>query len=158
MLRSVKVTTVPPLSHTFEGSLFTACPITNVVAVDIRAKPSNARSNSAAQPGDYHIIPVSRIQNFQVISLPPVTDEGTLATAHPPIGPVDLKRLKEREEARVTKLKEDEANRGRGVTKEGQAIFDSLRRVYAASTNVPARICQLTYDAGTSPSAGTTTK
>ena len=57
-------------------------------------------------------------------------NERTFATASPAIAPVDTKRLKEREDARIRKLKDEEANKGRGVTKEGQAIFHALRRVY----------------------------
>jgi hypothetical protein len=48
--------------------------------------------------------------------------------ALPSIGRVDIKALKAREEEAVRKLKEKEAMRGKGVTKEGQDIFDALAR------------------------------
>lgn len=124
----IKVTTAAPHSQTLEGSLFTACPTLNVVAINTR--PGAA---GPTQPGDYHVIPIARIQNFQITSLP--TDgETSIANAQPAIAPVDTKRLKDRETARIAKLKEEEQNRGRGVTKEAQAIFDALKRV-----NVPIR-------------------
>lgn len=57
------------------------------------------------------------------------SSESTFATAQPAIGPVDIKRLKQREEERVRQLKEEEANKGKGVSKEAQAIFDSFKRM-----------------------------
>jgi hypothetical protein len=122
---SIKLTTAAPHSHTIEGSLFTACSLTNLVAINTR---TDSGGNTAAQPSDYHFVPVSRIQSFQVTALAG-DGTGTIANAQPSIGPVDTKRLKQREEARIRKLKEDETNRGRGVTKEAQDIFDSLKRV-----------------------------
>lgn len=122
--RRVKVTTVAPHSQTIEGSLFTADPVLNVIAINSRS-PS---TNSSAQPGDYHIIPVTKIQNVQIVSLPAEGD-GSFAGAQPAVGPIDTRRLKQREETRVARLKEEEQNRGKGVSREAQAIFDSLRRM-----------------------------
>lgn len=128
-LNSIKITTAAPHSQTLEGSLFTACPVLNVVAINTRPG-----ATGPTQPGDYHIVPFARVQNFQITSLP--TDgETSVANAQPAIAPVDTKRLKGRETARIAKLKEEEENRGRGVTKEGQAIFDALKRVYV--THLP---------------------
>jgi hypothetical protein len=94
--------------------LFTACPVLNLVAINTRPTP-------ASDSGDYHIIPVSRIQNFQITSL---------ATQQPSaLPPVDTKRLKDRETARIAQLKDQAADRGKGVSKEAQAIYDALKRV-----------------------------
>ena len=127
---SIKLTTAAPHAQTFEGTLFTACPITNIVAINTRS--TSPSTNTAAQPGGYHLIPVSRVQSFQIVSLASGTNgsESTIATAQPAIGPVDIKRLKQREEEKIRKLKEDEKNRGKGVTREAQAIFDSFKRMY----------------------------
>lgn len=84
--------------------------------------------DSGSQPGDYRIIPVSRIESFQVISAVENGD-ASFATAQPPIGLVDIARLRQREQAKINKLKEEDSNRGKGVTKEAQAIFDSFRRM-----------------------------
>lgn len=126
----IKLTTAAPHSQTYEGSLFTACPVLNIVAINTRPAPTGSAPGAISQPGDYHIIPVSRIQSFQLLSLPSESGTSTFATAQPPIGPLDVKRLEERERARINKLKEDERNRGKGVTKEAQAIFDSFKRMY----------------------------
>lgn len=121
---SIKITTAAPHSQTLEGSLFTACPILNVVAINTHIGASGSN-----QPGDFHIIPVSRIQSFQITSLAAEGDN-SIASAQPAIAAVDTKRLKAREATRVAKLKEEKESRGHGVTKEGQAIFDALKRVY----------------------------
>jgi len=128
----IKLTTAAPHSQTYEGTLFTACPILNVVAVNTRSAPPNPATNTAAQPGDYHIIPVSRVQNFQLLALAgghPEGSESNFANAQPAIGPVDTKRLQQREDERVRKLKDEEQDRGRGVTNEGQALFDALKKM-----------------------------
>ncbi len=88
--------------------------------------------DASSQLGDYHTIPISRIQSFQVLGLAPGAESGetSFATARPSIGPVDFKQLRDRERAAIEKLKEEERNRGKGVTKEAQAIFDALRRMF----------------------------
>jgi protein LSM12 len=77
---------------------------------------------------------VSRIQTFTVTSLASNVESGDsgFASAQPAIAKLGLDRLKKREEERVKKLKDDEQNRGKGVTKEAQAIFDSFKRMYVA--------------------------
>ena len=123
---SVKITTTAPHSQTYEGTLFTACATLNIVAINTRPPPANASSEDvAAQSGDYHMVLPSRIQSVQILD----RSKGSTASAAPPLGKVDMKRLKEREQARITKLKEEENNRGKGVTKEAQSIYDSLKRM-----------------------------
>ncbi|QIW98676.1 hypothetical protein AMS68_004194 [Peltaster fructicola] len=128
----IKVTIAAQASQTLEGTLYTACSTLNVIALDSR---SSAANGAAPQSDDYHIIPFSRIQSFQLLSLPDNNSSGrSIAGALPAVGQVDTKRVQERLDARVRKLKEAELDRGRGVTKAGQAIFDALKRV-----NIPIR-------------------
>ncbi|PSK56853.1 Protein LSM12 A [Elsinoe australis] len=126
----VKLTTSAAPSQTLEGILFTACPIFNVVAINTAPAPPNPTSAAFAEPGNYHVIPISTIQSFQVLSL--VENKDGFATALPPIGKLDTAKLKEREQQRVKKLKEEEAKKGKGVTAEAQALFNALDRMYAA--------------------------
>jgi len=130
----IKLTTAAPHSQTYEGSLYTACPILNVVVINTRKPLPNAAINS--QSGDYHVIPVSRIQSFQIASVANSEEGGErgFIYAQPPIGLVDIKHVQQREEERIKKLKDEERNKGKGVTKEAQAIFDSFRRI-----NMPIR-------------------
>ena len=103
----------------------------NLVAINTRSSRTEQSASTGAQPGDYHLIPISRIQSFQILSLATSADgsESSFANALPPIGPVDTKRLQQREEKRVRELKEEQKNMGKGVTKEAQAIFDSFNRM-----------------------------
>lgn len=79
-------------------------------------------------------MPVSHIQSFQLLSLPPTNGPG-LGTggfegAAPGIHRVDVETLRQREAAAVGKLKEKEAMRGRGVGREAQEIFDALAKMW----------------------------
>lgn len=123
----IKLTTAAPQSHTLEGILFTADPVINVVVINTYVTPANTVA-TAASPGDYHVIPVSCVQTFSVL---PGADNGKSGNASTlfQIGAVDIEQAKAREEARVAKLKEEERHRGKGVTREAQAIYDSFKRM-----------------------------
>ncbi|KAF9888079.1 hypothetical protein FE257_009344 [Aspergillus nanangensis] len=118
----IRITTAP-VSSTIEGTLFTADPITNLVAIN---------TADAKQPhGDYHVVPVSRIQSFQLISLSPSTkpaDGPSFSDAVPAVQALDLRALKTREADAIARLQEGEARRGKGVTREAQDIFDAISR------------------------------
>ncbi|KAK4991885.1 hypothetical protein LTR50_001504 [Elasticomyces elasticus] len=124
----IKLTTMAPHAQTLTGTLYTACPITNLLALNTAPAPPNPSSSTAKQPGDYHIIPVTKVQSFQVLS-------GASETADPRpgsgLGIVDVKRLKAREQTRVTRAQEEEMEKGRGVSAEAQAIFDAFKRLYS---------------------------
>jgi protein LSM12 len=120
------------LNQVVEGTLFTACPITNVIAIN--AAPPKANPGAPLQ-GDYHVIPMAQVQFVQVLSLAgdaaaeggAVTgarfDDPTLS-----ISRIDGDALRGREEAAIRKMKEWDRTRGKGVTKEAQDIFDWFAR------------------------------
>ncbi|KAI5199922.1 hypothetical protein E4T39_05950 [Aureobasidium subglaciale] len=118
----VKLTTVAPHSQTLQGTLYTVCPVRNAVAINTAPAPPNPSSTLANQPGDYHIIPIRHIQSFELISL-------DADAAKQPVGTIDMKKLRDREDAALRKLQEQEANKGKGVTREAQQIFDALKRL-----------------------------
>ncbi|EMC96108.1 hypothetical protein BAUCODRAFT_50250, partial [Baudoinia panamericana UAMH 10762] len=138
----IKVTTAAPAPKTYDGTLFTVSPILNVIAINTRAALANPSTDVASQPGDYHIIPISQIQSFQVVSLASggSGSESSVENAKPSVGLVDTKRLRRRLDERVAAVQEQEKNQGKGVTKEAQAIFDSFRRMHVFS---PPRLTYL---------------
>ena len=121
---SVRLTTASP-SLTFEGTVFTVCPITNLIAI-------NTGTNASSTNGDYHLISISRVASFSILSLDPRAEStsGTpnFAEAQPAITPIDPKTLKAREETAIRKAREQDAKRGKGTSKEGQEIFDAVDR------------------------------
>ncbi|KAG9649906.1 hypothetical protein KCU95_g12496, partial [Aureobasidium melanogenum] len=125
----VKVTTVAPHSQTLQGTLFTACPMLNVIAINTAPAPPNPSSTLSNQPGDYHIIPIKHISSFDIVSLDPNAAKQTISTVQPPIAAVDIKKLRDREEAKIRQLRDQEANKGKGVSREAQQIYDALRRM-----------------------------
>jgi protein LSM12 len=136
---SIRITTALP-NHVVEGTLFAACSITNLIAINSAPASSNASSGVSSQPGDYHVIPVSQIQNFQFLS--PATEsnrvhgsELAFEGSSPSISKLDLDALKAREEVAIRKMKEFDATRGKGVTKEAQDIFDWFARTYVFELN-----------------------
>ncbi|KKZ67857.1 hypothetical protein EMCG_06488 [[Emmonsia] crescens] len=138
----IRVTTTSPTSTTHEGTLFTACPITNLIAINTSPPPPTPMTSGTpalSHPGDYHIIPISRIHNFQLLSLPPNSASSSPAeqnpsftNAYPSIYPLDIRALKSREAAAISKLHEREQRRGKGVSKEAQDLFDAFSRTMPA--------------------------
>lgn len=126
----VRISTSSPAASTIEGTLFTACPITNLVAVNTKPSPNPADAKQA-QAGDYRIIPISRIQSFQLLSLAPSSngpDGPSFTDAVPPVQALDIRALKTREANAIGKAQESEAKRGKGVTQEAQDLFDAFSR------------------------------
>ena len=107
----------------------------NVIAINTAPAPPNPSSTLSNQPGDYHIIPIKHISSFDIVSLDPNAAKQTISTVQPPIAAVDIKKLRDREEAKIRQLRDQEANKGKGVSREAQQIYDALRRMCVASTH-----------------------
>ncbi|KAJ5173204.1 hypothetical protein N7492_005797 [Penicillium capsulatum] len=128
----IRLTIATPTTSTLEGTLFTACPITNLVAINTSPAPPSGDPKQA-QSGDYHVIPVSCIQSFQILALPPPTSSDSPFTdAQPPIQALDGRALKMREAKAIGDAIDREARRGKGVTREAQDIFDAFSRTMPA--------------------------
>jgi len=122
--------TVAPHNTTLEGTLFTTCNITNAIAINTTPAPPNPSAVLSSLPGDYHIIPFAHILNIELLGAGERV-EGSVPGfdgALPSIAKVDLDAVRAREEATIRKIKERDAMRGRGVSREAQEIFDALAR------------------------------
>lgn len=133
----IKVKTIEPDSKSLEGVLFTADPILNLIAINCTPAPPNPTTSLSSQPGDYHIIPVKHIASFQLLSLPEGQDDQASGDVWsvgnenvPPVTKLDVRRMRDREEKAVQKLKDEEKKKGTGVSAEAQAIFNALDRLY----------------------------
>jgi hypothetical protein len=104
----------------------------NVVAINTAPAPPNPSSTLSNQPGDYHIIPIKHMSSFEIVSLNPTAAKQTIDNVQPAIAPVDLKKLREREETKIRQLRGQEANKGKGVTQEAQQIYNALQRMCVA--------------------------
>lgn len=104
-----------------EGTLFTACPLTNLVAIAVPA--------SATGPPTHHILPISSIQNFTLISAPPAPSSfASPPNTTPALSGVPTTALRARADAAVARLKEAASRKNKAVGKEAQDLFDGLSR------------------------------
>lgn len=86
-------------------------------------------STTGTAAGDYRTIPLSRVQNFHILSLG--------SAQSPPV--IEEQRLESKLSARVKALKEEKEDRPKGVSKEAQAIFDAFKRMYVLQPFCPPR-------------------
>jgi protein LSM12 len=120
---SIRITTSAPTSTTLEGILFTADPITNLLALQTTTLPPST-SNPSFPSGAYRIVPISAIQSFQLVSLPP-TDSTKLD-----ISPLHIPSLHQRHTNNITQLQSALASKGPpGTTPLFQSIYDGLARL-----------------------------
>lgn len=114
-----------------EGTLFTTCNVTNAIAINTAPAPPNPSAPLSSQPGDYHIIPFAHILSFELIAAGdrvPAAGPG-FDGALPPIQKVDLAAIRAREEQTIREMKKKDAQKGKGVSKEAQDIFDAVSRL-----------------------------
>jgi hypothetical protein len=117
-----------------EGTLFTTCNITNAIAINTAPAPPNPSAPLASQPGDYHIIPFAHILNFELVSMGERVSGSApgFDGALPSISKVDMDAIKAREEQTIREMKKRDAQKGKGVTKEAQEIFDAISRTWVS--------------------------
>ena len=106
---SIRLQTTNPHRPTLEGTLFTICPLTNLLAV----------TTSPPNPS-HHIIPVSSIKDFTLLS--------GLSPALPPLTHISTAALQARANEALARRKEAAARINKNVSREAQELFDSLDR------------------------------
>ncbi|KAL8715997.1 MAG: hypothetical protein Q9220_000664 [cf. Caloplaca sp. 1 TL-2023] len=117
----IRLQTNVPSQATMEGTLFTACPFTNLVAIAVATSPNN--------PPTQHILPISSIQNFTIISTAPGPNGfASPPTTIPAITNLPIAALLARADAAVARLKEVASRKNKAVGKEAQDLFDGLTR------------------------------
>ncbi|KAL9127563.1 MAG: hypothetical protein Q9217_003580 [Psora testacea] len=104
-------------SLALEGTLFTACPTTSLLALS---------TGPQSQP-THHILPISSLTSFTILSLPSPTTH-----ARAPVAPINTIALQSRANAALAKAKERAAKINRGVGREAQDVFDALDKQFSA--------------------------
>ncbi|KAL8860421.1 MAG: hypothetical protein Q9178_003080 [Gyalolechia marmorata] len=118
---SIRIQTTLPSQPNIEGTLFTACPLTNLVAVAVPTSPTT--------PPVHHILPISSVQNFTLISAPPPSHSfASPPNTTPALSSVPTAALRARADAAVARLKEAAGRKNKAVGKEAQDLFDGLSR------------------------------
>ncbi|KAI4143486.1 MAG: hypothetical protein L6R39_004551 [Caloplaca ligustica] len=118
----IRLQTTLPSQPTMEGTLFTACPITNLVAIATAAMSPNTQPT-------HHILPISSIQNFTLISAPPAPNGfASPPNSTPALTNVPTAALLARADAAVARLKEAASRKNKNVSKEAQDLFDGISR------------------------------
>ncbi|KAL8645246.1 MAG: hypothetical protein Q9210_006816 [Variospora velana] len=121
ILSSIRLHTTLPSQPTIEGTLFTACPITNLVAIATTTSPNT--------PPTHHILPISSIQTFTLFSAPSSSNDfSSPPNTTPPLSNVPTAALLARADAAVARLKEAASRKNKNVGKEAQDLFDGISR------------------------------
>ncbi|KAF1941746.1 hypothetical protein EJ02DRAFT_191291 [Clathrospora elynae] len=125
----IKITCAPD-QNVLEGTLFTACNLTNAIAINTAPAPPNPSASVSSQPGDYHIIPFAHITSFEILGSGERAPESTVGFdgALPSISKVDLAALQAREDQTIREMKKKDAQKGKGVSQEAQDLFDAITR------------------------------
>lgn len=106
----VRLQTTIPAHPTLEGTLYTICPLTHLVAL-----------STAPPKSTYHIVPLPSITTFTVVSPAPS------APAPPPYLPTPA--LQARAATALQRAHEKANKVNRNVSKEAQEIFDAISRI-----------------------------
>ena len=107
----IRIQTTTPHLQTLEGTLFTICPLTSLLAI------------STTSPQSHHIIPLSTLTSFTILS-PPPTDQVTS------VPPLKTSALLARANTALNLAKEKASRVNKEVGKEAQEIFDALYKQF----------------------------
>ncbi|KAL9618887.1 MAG: hypothetical protein Q9160_006477 [Pyrenula sp. 1 TL-2023] len=121
----IRVTVTSPVSTTYEGTLMTADPITQLLVIATSPPPTDPSVTSLS--GSFHIIPIASLASVPtILSIALSSQTSSFTAALPALAPLPIAALRAREEAAIRAIKERDQKRGKGVTKEAQEIFDAL--------------------------------
>ncbi|KAL2057216.1 hypothetical protein ABVK25_002269 [Lepraria finkii] len=109
---SIRIQTTNPANQTLTGTLFTVCPLSNVLAL----------SPSGGTTGSFHIIPLNHITSFTRTGPPSTTNP------LPPIQPLNTNALQARARAALEKAREHVKKINPQASREAQELFDAIAR------------------------------
>lgn len=128
----IKVTTS---SSTVEGTVYTADPLTSLLILNTSSTGTTSNispANLSAPAGAYRIIPLSQIQNFQILSPAPTAASDTTSTATTPTH-LDPTALNNRLNTAISAAHSTQARQGpKGTLPLEQALYDALSRTHPA--------------------------
>lgn len=116
----VYLETAAPHSQKYNGTLFTADRVTNIVVISTPA--------TGTQASDFHLIQASRIASFKIESRNPAGST-SFNDAVPSIGPIDIKEAERREAQAVAHEKEKLQRRKQGITAEAEDLYTAIERM-----------------------------
>jgi len=128
----VRVTLAAPNQTTLEGTVYTADPLTNLLVLNTStAVPTSITSTLLVAPaGAYRIIPISQLNNIQILSLPPAFAEPTTNAA---LNTIDTNAVQMRLAKNIAAQHAAQARVGpKGTSPVDQALFDALSRTHPA--------------------------
>ncbi|KAK3175063.1 hypothetical protein OEA41_002309 [Lepraria neglecta] len=109
---SIRIQTTNPANPTLTGTLFTVCPLSNVLAL----------STLGGTTGSFRIIPLNNITSFTLTAPPSITNP------LPPIQPLNINALQARARAALEKAREHAKKINPQASKEAQELFDAIAR------------------------------
>lgn len=144
-VHSIRITTIAPNQTTVEGTVYTADPLTNLLALNINDTPPTSISSAslAAPAGAYRIIPISQINSFQLLSLP---QQPTDSSTNPALNSIDTSAVQARLARNISVQQAAQARVGpKGTTPTDQALFDALSRTHPARWTGSVMLISDTY-------------
>ncbi|RPB05159.1 hypothetical protein L873DRAFT_1663828 [Choiromyces venosus 120613-1] len=132
----LRIRVVTIIDDTYEGTIYSYDPLTSTLAlIQSPAHPpptpvnENVNVAQSYSPQDYRILKISFLKEVTVLSAPKQRSVAQPFTnAEPKIGTVDIAAVAAREKDAARAEAERIANKGVGVTKEAQDIYDALAR------------------------------
>ncbi|KAE9961624.1 phosphogluconate dehydrogenase (decarboxylating) gnd1, partial [Venturia inaequalis] len=127
----IKVTTSVP-GAMVEGTLFTLCKTTNLLAIkDVNSPPAPPTPSSNA-PAIYHLVSLANVTGFEIVQ---AAGEGEKEQASPTLTKAENDALNLREVQSIREAKKWEYTRGKGVSREAQEIHDHIMRTLPTRWN-----------------------
>jgi hypothetical protein len=127
---SIRITTALA-DRSIEGQIFSVDPSSSLVAIkETDGKPAPPNPNTLAAPS-FRIISVANIASFQLLGEPESVE--TFA----PVTQAEREMMRKREADAIKKEKKKQADKGKGVTKEAQELYDFIGRTYVKPTPHP---------------------